>query len=125
MKQVQNYTLPALPATADTLSIHFYTQFMHEFQRQRNADPYFRIYAAIESTAKKSGNAPDVVARSLVESGLRASKESFPGSFVATIEQSSAEPTWHISAATPQQRELAASWGIVPASGYKRARRYH
>lgn len=125
MKQQQAYALPALQSGADTLSMHFLTQFMHEFQAQRGDDAYLRIHAAILQTATKSGNAPEVVARALVEQGLRASRESFPGKFVETIEKKGGMPKWNISAVTKQQRELLEFWAVspLPASGYRQARR--
>ena len=127
MKNPQEFSLPALPPQADTLTKHFCTHFLHEFQSSRGTDSYFRIYTAIEKTASKTGNAPDVVARALVESGLRAAKESFPGSFVNAIEQRRATPNWNLAAATPQQRELLNFWGFAAekSTDYKRARRYH
>jgi hypothetical protein len=124
-QQLQNVSLPALSGDADTLTRHFLTQFMHEFQRQRGKDTYFRIYAAIESTAAKTGTPPEVVARALVESGLRAARESFPGKFVATVEKRSTEPRWNIGAATEQQRELLDFWNAGSAPDYRRERRYH
>jgi len=126
MKQQPAYSLPAQPpAGADTLTIHFLNQFMHEFQSQRGKDTYLRIYTAISQTATKSGNAPEVVARALVESGLRASRESFPGKFVETIEKKHMTPKWEIASVTPQQRELLEFWGVSPrpANGYTQARR--
>lgn len=126
MRQQQAYTLPALQPAADTLARHFCSQFMHEFQRQPAQDSWYRILTAIETTAKKTGNAPEVVARALVENGLRASKESFPEKFVSAVEDGLAMPRWNIGAVTPQQRELTQFWGVSPAIGYKKAsRRYH
>lgn len=123
-QQNQNFSLPALTGNADTLTRHFLTQFMHEFQRQRGKDTYFRIYSAIENTAAKTGSPPEVVARALVESGLRATRESFPGKFVATVEKNGASPKWNMTAATEQQRELLSFWNAgVP--DYRRERRYH
>ena len=124
MRQPQNFSLPALNGNADTLTRHFLTQFLHEFRCQRGKDSYYRIYAAIESTAKKTGSAPELVARSLVESGLRAARESFPGKFVETVEKKSQEPHWNISAMTQQQRALLEFWN-TPVTDYRRARRFH
>lgn len=126
MKQQQAYSLPAQPpAGAGTLTIHFLNQFMHEFQRQRGDEAHLRIYAAISQTAVKSGSAPEAVARALVESGLRASKESFPGAFIEAIEKKQMSPQWEIASVTKQQRELLEFWGVspLPASGYRQARR--
>ena len=128
MKTLHEFALPNPATGADTLTKHFCTHFLHEFQSLRTKESYFRIYTAIEKTAAKTGNAPDVVARALVESGLRASKESFPGSFVSAIEQRREMPRWNLAAMTPQQRELMHFWGVsteYKASDYKRARRYH
>jgi hypothetical protein len=124
MRQPQSFSLPALNGNADTLTKHFLTQFLHEFQRQRGRDHYYRIYAAIENTAAKTGNAPEVVARSLVESGLRAARESFPGKFVETVERNARAPRWNILSMTAQQRDLLNFWN-TPATDYRQARRYH
>jgi len=123
-QQSQNFSLPTLPRKADTLTRHFLIQFMHEFQSQRGKDPHFRIYAAIESTAAKTGAPPETVARALVESGLRAARESFPGKFVAAVEKGGAAPKWNLASTTEQQRELLSFWN-ASVTDYRRARRYH
>ena len=123
-QQMQTFSLPALQGNPDTLTRHFLTQFLHEFQRQKGTDTYFRIYAAIENTAAKTGTAPDVVARALVESGLRAARESFPGSFVATVEKNAHAPRWNIVSTTEQQRELLSFWN-AGVSDYRRERKLH
>ena len=126
MKSPQAFSLPSLPANADTLTRHFFSQFMLEFQSQRSTDSYFRIYTAIEKTASKTGNAPEVVARALVESGLRASRECFPRNFITAIEKNSVMPKWNFHAMTPQQRELLSFWSAGQnLTGYKQGRRYH
>ncbi len=128
MRQQQTYALPVLPPQADTLTIHFLTQFMHEFQCQKLGDANLRIYTAIEQTAGKTGSAPEVVARALVESGLRAARESFPHKFVQTVEHSAETPRWNVRSATAQQRELLSFWRVrVPANvrDYRRVYRYH
>jgi hypothetical protein len=128
MRQQQPYALPALPPQADTLTIHFLNQFMHEFQSQKIGDANLRIYTAIEQTAGKTGSAPEVVARALVESGLRAARESFPHKFVQTVEHNSVTPRWNLKSATEQQRELLSFWRArAPANvrDYRLAYRYH
>ena len=123
-QQPQTFALPALQGDADTLTRHFLSQFLHEFQRQRGKDTYFRIYTAIENTAAKTGSPPEVVARALVESGLRAAKESFPGKFVANVEKGSHAPKWNIVSTTEQQRELLSFWN-AGVTDYRRERHYH
>lgn len=128
MRQQQPYALPALPPQADTLTIHFLTLFMHEFQRQKLGDANLRIYTAIEQTAGKTGSAPEVVARALVESGLRAARESFPHKFVQTVEHNAVTPRWNVKSATEQQRQLLSFWRCrAPANvrDYRRAYHYH
>lgn len=128
MRQQQPYALPALPPQADTLTIHFLTQFMHEFQSQKLGDANLRIYTAIEQTAGKTGSPPEIVARALVESGLRAARESFPHKFVQTVEHNADTPRWNVKSATQQQRELLSFWRArAPANvrDYRPAYRYH
>ncbi|MDF3023530.1 MAG: hypothetical protein K0R10_891 [Alphaproteobacteria bacterium] len=100
MRQQQPYALPALPPQADTLTIHFLNQFMHEFQ----------------------------MARALVETGLRAARESFPHKFVQTVEHNAVTPRWNLKSATEQQRQLLSFWRArAPANvrDYRRAYHYH
>jgi hypothetical protein len=128
MRQQQPYALPALPPQADTLTIHFLNQFMHEFQSQKIGDANLRIYTAIEKTAGKTGSAPEVVARALVETGLRAARESFPHKFVQTVEHNAVTPRWNLKSATEQQRQLLSFWRArAPANvrDYRRAYHYH
>jgi hypothetical protein len=123
--QPQSYALPALNSNADTLTRHFLTQFLHEFQSQRGPDTYFRIYTAIEKTAAKTGSPPEIVARCLVESGLRAARESFPGKFVASVEKNALAPKWNLNSTTEQQRELLSFWNAGAVVEQRRKRRYH
>ena len=123
-QQPRSFSLPALHGNADTLTRHFLTQFLHEFQSQRGTDTYFRIYTAIEKTANKTGSPPEIVARALVESGLRAAKESFPGKFVAQVEKNNNSPKWNLTSTTEQQRELLEFWN-AGVTDYRRERRYH
>ncbi|HYD17170.1 MAG TPA: hypothetical protein VEF76_01660 [Patescibacteria group bacterium] len=127
MRQQQPYALPHAVPQADTLTKHFLMQFMHEFQRQKAPVAEARIYAAIEQTAGKTGSAPEVVARALVESGLRAPRDSFPHKFVQNVEHSAVQPKWTPKAATEQQRELVHFWWSQDnaTTGYKRGYRFH
>lgn len=118
------FSLPVLDAGADTLARHFWSQFMHEFQRQPDVNPELRIQTAIEATAQRTRSTPEAVARTLVESGLCAARKSFPEAFVAQIESRRSRPKWDLAAITPRQRELLDFWGRNPMD-YKPARRFH
>lgn len=118
------FSLPILDAAADTLARHFWSQFMHEFQRQPDINPGTRIFAAICATAQRTRSTPEAVARTLVESGLCAGRDSFPKAFVAQIEARRARPKWDIGAITQRQRELLDFW-TRPSMDYKPARRFH
>lgn len=118
------FSLPVLDAAADTLARHFWSQFMHEFQRQPDMNPGQRILAAISATALRTRSTLEAVARTLVESGLTAERSSFPKAFVAQIETRRSRPKWDIDAITPRQRELLDFWNRVPMD-YKPARRFH
>ncbi|MBI1214901.1 MAG: hypothetical protein GC185_03665 [Alphaproteobacteria bacterium] len=106
----EDFSLPVLAATADTLTRHFHAEFMHAFQSRRESDTQQRVYHAIVLTGQKTGAPPETVAKTLVDSGLRAGKESFPQAFVSAIENSKPAPSWNIAGLTPQQAELVAQW---------------
>lgn len=103
-------SLPVLDSGADTLTRHFHAEFMHAFHAQRGMDEERRIYSAIETTARKTGTAPDVVAKTLVDSGLRAGRKSFPHSFITAIENGKPSPSWNIAGLSTHQQELAQAW---------------
>ncbi|MEZ0259875.1 MAG: hypothetical protein ACAH80_02635 [Alphaproteobacteria bacterium] len=123
------FSLPILEVQADTLTQHFWSQFMHEFQRQRDINPEARILAAISATALRTRSTPEAVARTLVESGLCASRASFPKAFVVQIESRCLRPKWDIGAITLRQRELLDFWNrssmSYSSTDYKPARRFH
>jgi hypothetical protein len=118
------FSLPVLAVQADTLTQHFWSQFMHEFQRQRDTHPEARILAAISATAQRTRSTPEAVARTLVESGLCAGRACFPKAFVLQIESRRMRPKWDIGAITPRQRELLDFWSR-PSMDYIPARRFH
>ena len=92
-----SYSLPSPPVGADALSVHFCKTFLRQFHNLRG-DETQRILDAIEKTAAMSGHPPEEVAKTLVENGLRAGKESFPGAFVEEMEKGNRMPKW----ATPR-----------------------
>lgn len=103
----------------DTLTRHFHSQFMHEFHALRRKDAHYRIFLAIENTAKKTGHTFDAVAKVLVENGLRADREAFTGEFIDTLKGSGKQkrglpPVWAINSMTTAQRELVAFWEKMP-----------
>jgi hypothetical protein len=102
--------LPVLGKNADTLTRHFHAEFMHAFQGQRGDDETRRVFAAIAGAAQNTGAAPETVAGVLVDSGLRAARQSFPEKFVRTLEGESLAPDWNIAGLSAAQRELAQHW---------------
>ncbi|MDP2206210.1 MAG: hypothetical protein Q8K65_07880 [Alphaproteobacteria bacterium] len=126
MTSSRSYSLPTPPEGANTLTLHFCKTFMHEFQSLRGADDYYRIYLAIEKTAARSGHAPELVAKTLVENGLRAGRESFPGRFVTAIESGARMPHWAAPVSGENHRELLSFWrkpllGHAPANRRRRS----
>lgn len=126
MTSPRSYSLPAPPDGANTLTLHFCKTFLHEFQALRGADDYYRIYLAIEKTAALSGHAPELVAKTLVENGLRAGRESFPGAFVQAIESGAHMPHWAAPVSGENHRDLLGFWrkpllGHAPANRRRRS----
>lgn len=106
----QTIALPALDGKADTLSRHFYAQFMHAFHAARGKTDETRILRAIETTAKKTGAAADIVAKTLVDCGLRAGQESFPPAFVTAVETGKPSSHWKTATLSAAQHALAQRW---------------
>lgn len=120
-----SYSLPAVPENAGALDVHFCKTFLHQFRALPGADDYYRIYMAIEKTAALSGHAPEMVAKTLVENGLRAGRESFPGAFVEAMETDARMPHWAAPVSRDNHRELLGFWrkpmiGHAPANRRRR-----
>lgn len=119
------YSLPAVPEKGSALELHFCKTFLHQFSTLRGRDDNYRIYMAIEKTAALSGHAPEVVAKTLVEQGLRAGRDSFPGAFVEAMETGARMPHWTAPISRENYRELLGLWrkpmiGHAPANRRKR-----
>ena len=126
MNAPHSYSLPAVPEGANTLTLHFCKTFLHQFRTLHGLDDYYRIYMAIEKTAALSGHAPELVAKTLVENGLRAGRESFPGAFVAAMENGARMPHWAAPVSRDNHRELLGFWrkpmlGHAPANRRRRS----
>ncbi len=119
------YSLPAVPEKASALELHFCKTFLHQFSTLRGRDDNHRIYMAIEKTAALSGHAPEVVAKTLVEQGLRAERDSFPGAFIEAMETGARMPHWAAPVSRENYCELLGLWrkpmiGHAPANRRKR-----
>ncbi len=105
-----SYSLPSPPVGADALSVHFCKTFLRQFHNLRG-DETQRILDAIEKTAAMSGHPPEEVAKTLVENGLRAGKESFPGAFVEEMEKGNRMPKWATPVRPEHHDALMRAWG--------------
>lgn len=105
-----SYSLPSPPVGTNALSVHFCKTFLRQFHNLRG-DETQRILDAIEKTAAMSGHPPEVVAKTLVENGLRAQKESFPNAFVAEIEKGTQMPRWAMPVGARHHNDLLDMWG--------------
>jgi hypothetical protein len=123
MNHQTSYVLPTLPGKADTLARHFHTTFMHEFKGATSKDICFRIFTAIQKTATQTGQTPETVAQSLVDSGLRASKGAFPNTYVTRLEKTKMQPQWNLKAGSEGQRALLTYWAKPLVIDYKRVLR--
>ena len=119
-------TLPKATVPHDAMSMHLCHGFLHHYNGS-TASTDQRIHKAITTLAQHMATTPAMVARKLVENGLRAGPECFPEDFITELKQRSTVPAWSMNGASASERELMDSWktahGHIRApqpNGYKR-----
>ncbi len=105
-----SFTLPQPDEFADTLTRHYHAEFMHAFYAAAYKDSGLRILTAVEKAAARTGSAPEAVARTLVECGLRAPKEWLPEKFTTALERTVRDPDIYRARLSSAQKELLQSW---------------
>lgn len=110
MMHGSSYSLPHPPLGTNALSVHFCKTFLRQFHSLHGSDDK-RICTAIEKTAALSGHAPEAVAKTLVENGLRAGRDCFPEAFVMQMEKGKHLPIWAMPVKAQHHHELLDLWG--------------
>lgn len=105
-----SFTLPHPDEFADTLVRHYHAEFMHAFYALKNKDVSLRFLLAIEDTAAKTRSTAEVVARALVECGLRAPKNCLPEKFIQALEKAAKNSDIRGARLSTAQKELLQSW---------------
>lgn len=115
------YSLPQPPIGTNALNIHFCKTFLRQFHSLHGSDKR-RICTAIEKTAALSGHTPEIVAKTLVENGLRAGRDCFPESFVTQMEKIQPLPAWTMAVQSTHHHELLHLWGHQRPIGMNKPR---
>lgn len=105
---------PSIEETTESRCCYTFGRF---YKILRGKEPAQRVLKAIGLTSEEIGFSPVYVARTLVEHGLRAPKDSFPHGFIDFVESKSGMDPWAAGAMTYAQNKLAKFWQIEMSTG--------
>ena len=102
--------LPLPPENKSDYEMEVYARFMRHLRCVPNNRAEIKILSSALFAADMMASSDELVAKTLVELGLRAPRGAFPESFLQHFDQSMLREPYEIGAASDVYHELAAHW---------------
>lgn len=120
---IQDETRVALPlppknAHESAAEMDVYARFMRHLRHVPNSRDEIKILSAIQFTADMMDYGDAVVARILVDLGLRAPRMAFPADFLKFVDQSFMRSRHEVGAPSASMQELKAHWRAIGESRF-------
>ena len=109
-------SLPLPPAiTSDShFEMEVYARFMRHLRHVPNSRMEIKILSAIQFTADIMDHGDALVAKTLVDLGLRAPRKAFPATFLDFVDRCAQRRSWTGSSVPPAQvLELKEHWDVI------------
>lgn len=105
----EHITLPLPPALTDEsrFEMEIYARFMRHLRHVPNSRMEIKILSAIQFTADIMEHGDALVAKTLVDLGLRAPRKAFPVTFLDFADKCVQRRDWHVSGAVTPTNVLA------------------
>lgn len=110
--------LPPCSAPETVAEMDVYARFMRHLRHVPNSRAEIKILSAIQFTADMMDYGDAVVARILVDLGLRAPRVAFPAEFLKFVDQSLMRPRNSVGGASRSLIELRKFWDSVGESRF-------
>lgn len=103
--------LPPLPHKDDTrFDMEVYARFMRDLRQSNSRDLERAVYLSIQHTAELMDTSDALVAKILIDLGLRAPRSSFPETFLEFADDSLQRRAWESGSAPASLALLGAFW---------------
>lgn len=109
-----NSILPLPPLSANAgAEREIYARFMRHLRNVPNSRMEIKILSAIQFTADMLDIGDSLVAKTLVDCGLRAPRKAFPNDYLEFIDRSLMRSGWEVGGPTASAAELKAHWDKI------------
>lgn len=116
--------LPLPPEDKKAASeMEVYARFMRHLRMVPNSQMDIKILSAIQFTADIIDVADALVAKTLVDLGLRAPRKAFPSDYLEFIDNSLLRTGWQVGGPTKSAAELKLHWDKIGEDKFAAARR--
>lgn len=117
--------LPLPPEEYDLKNeMEIYARFMRHLRMVPNSNENIKILSAIQFTADLLNQSDAYIAKTLVDSGLRAPRAAFPEDYLEFVDQSCGCRQNAVGAASKSTRALQSHWHNIEGSGKCHVNRY-
>ncbi len=113
--------LPLPPKSNDSQSkvdMEIYARFMRHLRMVPNSQMEIKILSAIQFTADMLDIGDALVAKTLVDCGLRASRKAFPSDYLEFVDRSLLRTGWHVGGPTSGAVDLKEFWDTIGADKF-------
>lgn len=123
----KNTTLPLPPKNAEEtkFEMEIYARFMSHLRHVPNNRTEIKILSSIQFTADMMDCGDALVAKTLVDLGLRASRKAFPVSFLDFVDKNAMRTAWDIGHTAPAVVALHEHWNKTGENRFRPALRDH
>ena len=115
--------LPLPPEAKESSDMEIYARFMRHLRNVPNSRAEIKVLSAIQFTADMLDIGDALVAKTLVDCGLRAPRQSFPAEYLEFIDKSLLRSGWEIGGPTASAAELKAHWDNIGEDKFAAFRR--
>lgn len=105
--------LPLPPAESARTEMEIYARFMRHLRMVPNSEMDIKILSAIQFTADLLDIGDALVAKTLVDQGLRAPRKAYPASYLEFIDRSLMRTGWDVGGPTVSAAALKQHWDLI------------
>lgn len=117
-------TLPLPPTDKEAVSeMEIYARFMRHLRMVPNSRPDIKILSAIQFTADMMDLGDALVAKTLVDLGLRAPRRAFPAAYLDHIDRSLMRSGWDVGGPNSSTLSLKEYWDTIGEDPFAAFRR--
>jgi hypothetical protein len=101
------------PQTEGRAEMEIYARFMRHLRLVPNSKEEIKVLSAIQFTADMLDISDALIAKTLVDLGLRAPRSSFPAEYLDFIDKTLLRSGWQVGGPTASSAELKAHWDEI------------